>query len=106
MEVRPGYKQTEVGIIPLDWDSAKIGDYVFVTKLAGFEYTLHFDYATSGPIIAIRALNIKGGALNLEDVHTIPKETSDALPRSKLKRGDLVMSYVGTLGRAAVIPED
>jgi len=101
-----GYKQTEVGVIPEDWDSSKIGDFAFVTKLAGFEYTLHFDYSKSGPIIAVRALNIKGGALDLQDVHTIPKETSDALPRSKLKKSDLVMSYVGTLGRVAVIPED
>ena len=56
--VPPGYKQTEVGVIPEKWETSKIGDYAFVTKLAGFEYTLYFDYSKSGPIIAIRALNI------------------------------------------------
>ncbi|MGE0334711.1 MAG: restriction endonuclease subunit S [Gammaproteobacteria bacterium] len=106
MEVRAGYKQTEVGVIPEEWASSKLGDFSYVTKLAGFEYTLHFDYSQSGPITAIRALNIKNGTLNLEDVHTVPKATSDKLPRSKLAKGDLVISYVGTLGRVAVIPED
>ena len=106
MEVRPGYKQTEVGVIPEEWQSSKLGDFAFVTKLAGFEYTLYFDYSQSGAIIAIRVLNIKDGTLDLEDVHTIPKKTSDTLPRSKLAKGDLVISYVGTLGRVAVIPED
>lgn len=26
MEMKPGYKQTDVGIIPADWDSAPIGE--------------------------------------------------------------------------------
>ena len=29
MEVRPGYKQTEVGIIPEEWDSTKLGNSLF-----------------------------------------------------------------------------
>ena len=101
-----GYKQTEVGIIPEEWDCDTLGERSFVTKLAGFEYTLHFDYSKSGPIIAVRALNIKDGKLDLTEVHTIPKSTSNKLPRSRLVKGDLVMSYVGTLGRVAVIQED
>jgi type I restriction enzyme, S subunit len=103
---KPGYKQTEVGVIPEDWELVKIGDYAYVTKLAGFEYTNYFDYRKSGPIIAIRALNIKDGKLDLSDIHTLPKQTSKLLPRSQLDKGDLVISYVGTLGRVAVIPED
>lgn len=106
MEVMCGYKQTEVGVIPQNWESSTLGAFAFVTKLAGFEYTLYFDYSQSGPIIAIRALNIKNGTLDLRDVHTIPKTTSDLLPRSKLVKGDLVISYVGTLGRVAVIPDN
>jgi type I restriction enzyme S subunit len=104
--LKPGYKQTEVGIIPEDWSCAKIGEHAFVTKLAGFEYSLYFDYSKSGPIILIRALNIKKGRLILDDIHSISQEISDRLPRSKLKSGDLVISYVGTLGRVAVILED
>ena len=106
MELKSGYKQTEVGIIPEDWEASKIGELAFVTKLAGFEYTLHFDYSKSGPVIAVRALNIKNGTLDLTEVHTIPRKTSNDLPRSKLVKGDLVISYVGTLGRVAMIPED
>ena len=26
MEVRPGYKQTEAGVIPEDWDAPELGD--------------------------------------------------------------------------------
>jgi len=99
------YKESKLGWIPKEWNVEKIGGFSFITKLAGFEYTIHFDYSKSGPIIAVRALNIKQGKLNLFSIHTIPKETSDALPRSQLKKGDLVISYVGTVGQVAVIPE-
>jgi type I restriction enzyme S subunit len=89
-----------------DWVVKRLGEFSAVTKLAGFEYTLHFDYSIGGEVIAIRALNLKKGKLDLSDVHTIPKSTSDLLKRSKLYKGDLVISYVGTLGQIAVIPED
>jgi type I restriction enzyme, S subunit len=101
-----GYKRTEVGVIPNHWSTSILGASAFVTKLAGFEYTLYFDYSLSGPVVALRALNIKNGTLDLTDVRTIPRKVSDTLPRSKLAQGDLVISYVGTLGRVAVIPED
>ena len=26
MELKPGYKQTEVGVIPEDWEVLKVGD--------------------------------------------------------------------------------
>lgn len=100
------YKESKLGMIPEEWEVEKLGDYSFVTKLAGFEYTLYFDYSKSGPIIAVRALNIKQGKLTLDHIHTIPKETADLLPRSQLQKGDLVISYVGTVGEVAVIPEN
>ena len=94
-------------MIPEDWEVTSIGEVAFVTKLAGFEYTKHFDYRQTGPIIAIKALNIKNGMLDLIEVQTIPLETSKSLPRSQLAKGDLVISYVGALlGQVAVIPED
>ncbi len=106
MPMTHDFKETPLGPLPVAWGCNELGDHAFVTKLAGFEYTIHFDYKNSGPIVAIRGLNIKHGTLDLREIHTIPKSTSDQLPRSKLSKGDLVMSYVGTLGRVAVIPKD
>jgi len=85
----------------------QLGAHTHITKLAGFEYTKHFDYAVGGEIIALRSLNIRHGRLDLTDVHTIPKDVSNALPRSKLRRGDIVLGYVGSkLGNLAKIDED
>ena len=84
----------------------KIGDIATVTKLAGFEYTNYIHYKNSGDIIMIRGLNCKGTRLVLDDIYWIDKETSDMLPRSQLHKGDVLMTYVGTVGEIALIDED
>lgn len=84
----------------------QLGDIAFVTKLAGFEYTKYIHYASKGEIIMIRGVNCKSGRLVLDDVYYIDKATSDLLPRSQLQSGDLVLSYVGTVGDVAIIDKD
>ena len=54
----------------------------------------------------IRGLNCKGTRLVLDDIYWIDKETSDLLPRSQLHKGDVLMTYVGTVGEIALIDED
>ncbi|WP_330147966.1 restriction endonuclease subunit S [Shewanella oncorhynchi] len=93
-------------LVPDGWYVTTVGESCFVTKLAGYEYTSHFDYSIGGEIIAVRVLNLKKGKLDLSKVQTIPKAVSDALPRSKLAKNDLVISYVGTVGEVAFIDKD
>lgn len=83
-----------------------LGSVCEITKLAGFEYTKHIRYGEGDEIIAIRGLNIKDGRLLLDDIKTITLTASKSLPRSSLRKGDLVMSYVGTIGEVAKIDED
>jgi type I restriction enzyme S subunit len=107
MELREGYKLTEVGVIPEDWDLANLGSFSFITKLAGFEYSLHFNsYKDGGNIIVVRGTNITNNKLDLSDVKNIPEETSNKLIRSKLFRDDLVFAYVGTIGPIFLVQED
>lgn len=77
-----------------------------VTKLAGFEFTKYMKYIPDGDIIAVRALNLKNGSLLLDDVKRISSEVSNLLPRSKLFKNDIVISYTGTIGESAQIKED
>lgn len=92
--------------IPKNWEIVKIGSIANVTKLAGFEFTQHIKYSDEGTIIALRALNLKNGMLDLSDVKKIDKSTSDQLIRSKLFSGDVLLSYTGTIGNYAIIKEN
>ncbi len=98
--------ETEIGVIPGEWEIKSLGEIADVTKLAGFEYTKHVEYVQDGEIIAIRALNLKDGRLELNDIKRIYKSVSKKLPRSKLHKGELLLSYVGTIGSLAIVPED
>lgn len=85
----------------------ELGKYTQITKLAGFEYTKHFDYTTEGDIVALRSLNIRNGKIDLSEMRTMPRSVSDALPRSKLRSGDIVLGYVGSrLGNLAMIEQE
>ncbi|QIR40292.1 hypothetical protein HCG51_28650 [Tolypothrix sp. PCC 7910] len=100
------FKDSPVGKIPQDWEVKTLGDCAFITKLAGFEYTNYFDYSQQGEVIALRVLNIRNGVLDLSDIQSIPRKVSKQLSRSSLGKGDLVISYVGTIGEVALIEED
>ncbi|MFQ5330378.1 MAG: hypothetical protein ACE5D4_10375 [Thermodesulfobacteriota bacterium] len=53
--VLKGYQQTEVGVIPEDWEVSKLGTLADITKLAGFEYSKYFNsYKDAGDVIVIR----------------------------------------------------
>jgi len=101
------WKETEIGLIPKDWEVAELGKIADVTKLAGFEFTEYIEYIEGGEIIALRALNVRNGELDLNDVKTISKNASDSLVRSKLYKNDILFTYVGAnIGQFALVDAD
>lgn len=98
-----------IGEIPEHWNISQIKRYFNVTKLAGFEFSKYIKYVPNGEIIAIRALNLQDGNLifNYSNTMKISKEISDKLPRSKLDKGDLILTYIGAnVGSVATVPEN
>ena len=83
-----------------------MGEISDVTKLAGFEFTEYVRYEDEGEIIALRGLNCKNGSLDLNDVKYIDNSVLEKLIRSKLCIGDILFTYVGTVGEVAIIEEN
>ena len=84
----------------------KLGEIATVTKLAGFEFTNYVTYSENGNIIALRGLNVKNGRLDLHDVKYVDKSDFSKLERSKLHIGDMLFTYVGTVGQVAIVDEE
>ena len=84
----------------------KLGESATVTKLAGFEFTNYVTYSENGNIIALRGLNVKNGRLDLHDVKYVDKSDFSKLERSKLHIGDMLFTYVGTVGQVAIVDEE
>ena len=91
----------------MEFEYVPLGEVTEVTKLAGFEFTKYIKYNDSGEIIALRALNLRHGELDLTDVKRIDRAISDFLPRSKLYIGDILLTYTGNgYGDCALIKEN
>lgn len=94
------------GIDYPQWQERMLGEIADVSKLAGFEFTKYVNYSEKGKIIAIRGLNVKSGTLILDNVKYLDGSDFAKLNRSKLYVNDIMFTYVGTIGDAALVPEN
>ncbi|MFZ2219896.1 MAG: restriction endonuclease subunit S [Rhodoferax sp.] len=99
--LRAGYKQTEVGVIPEDWEvryladvSKKITDGDHVTPAR----TAHGYYLLS-------ARNVLNGRIDVSDVDYVGFDEYQRMKqRCGPEAGDILISCSGTIGRVAVVP--
>ncbi|MCT7958490.1 restriction endonuclease subunit S [Laspinema palackyanum] len=93
-----GYKHTEVGVIPEDWESISIGElepYVTSGSRGWAKY-----YSKFGELfIRITNLNRQSIYLNLQDIKLVdlPKGVSEG-KRTKLQNGDILISITADIG--------
>ena len=86
-----------------EWKNKKLGEYAFVTKLAGFEYTKNIaPNLVNNGVPLFKGKNVQEGTLILKFESFIPKSVSDELPRSKLTKKCLLTPYVDTIGNIAL----
>ena len=63
------------------------------------------DHAGEGGVPMLRIKDLRDGSVNLDDVVRISAELSAQYRRTVVKRGDLLVPVVGSLGRAMVVTE-
>jgi type I restriction enzyme S subunit len=106
MEVRKGYKQTEVGIIPEDWQII-IGESL--TTLIGKGASPRwqgYSYCDWG-MLFITSENVRDGFLDVPHPKYLPFEFHERIKRTKLQRYDLLINLVGaSIGRSCQILND
>jgi type I restriction enzyme S subunit len=104
MEVRPGYKQTEAGLIPIDWTLREIQEFA-VIKTGPFGTLLKAsEYSDGDGVPLISVGEIRKGYLRISD-HTprISESTTRRLPQYLLRAGDIVFGRKGGVDRSALI---
>ncbi|WP_311948617.1 restriction endonuclease subunit S [Halomonas piscis] len=103
-DVPPGYKRTEVGVIPEDWICTQLGDAIEL--LTGFPFSSS-RFSEAGTLL-VRGSNVKRGQLDWsEEITKFWEEITPELLPYQLEEGDLVIAMDGALvGRSfAVISE-
>ena len=88
MITKPGYKQTEVGVIPVEWEVSSIGQMFRLINGCAFKPE---DWKQDGtPIIRIQNLNDPSASFNFSQA-PVPE-------RNRVEPGDLLFAWSGTIG--------
>lgn len=96
-----GYKKTEVGVIPHDWEVDSITKYCQEIFLG---LTAKVDYVNHGGIPLIRATDISNGKLSFQNALFISNKQHKQLTKyRKAKLGDVLVSKSGSLGVCALV---
>lgn len=109
MELKPGYKQTEVGVIPEDWESLKVKDLVereYIDKpLDGNHGNIHpkkSDFVDYG-IPFVMANDIKDGKIDFSNCSFITIKQANTLQKGFSVTGDVLLTHKGTVGNTAIV---
>ena len=104
MAVSAGCKQTEVGVIPADWEVIKLGERA-TFKTGPFGTALHKSDYTNDGIPIINPMHIIDGYLVPTRSMTLTEEAAKNLSDFRLRQRDIVIGRRGDMGRCAVIQE-
>jgi len=102
MELKPGYKQTEVGVIPEDWEIKKLGELARF-RTGPFGSALHKEDYTNNGIPIVNPMHIVDGKIVATQEMTITAQRASELANFKLRKGDIVIGRRGEMGRCAVV---
>jgi type I restriction enzyme S subunit len=97
MELGPGYKLTEVGIIPEDWEVSTVGRE-FEVQL-GKMLDAAKNIGVSKPYLGNKA--VQWDRIDVTDLPTVPLSRSD-IEKFCLRAGDILVCEGGEVGRAAI----
>jgi type I restriction enzyme S subunit len=102
VEVKPGYKQTEAGVIPEDWGDPQLAEIAKDDSPICYGIVQVGPYTRNGiPVLAIK--NLKSDyTIN---VHRASVDIERPYARSRIRPGDILISVKGTTGRVGIVPD-
>jgi type I restriction enzyme S subunit len=95
--VEPGLGNARRPTIPLKFLSSSVSVGIVITPARW--------YVDQGGVLALRGLNVRPGAINVDDVVRISDEGHAVHAKSRLRTGDVAVVRTGQAGVAAVIPQ-
>lgn len=101
MKVREGYKMTELGEIPNDWEVITLKDVTSLIK----DGTHNPPKRTEEGIPLLSAENVNKGKIvwGLNEKNISVEDYKEMHKYYEISKGDILMTIVGTLGRTAIV---
>ena len=105
MELKAGYKQTDLGIFPDEWAIEPLGRHAGF-RTGPFGSALHKSDYTSDGVPIVNPMHIVGGKIEPTRTMTLTEEAARKLSDFQLKAGEIVIARRGDMGRCAVVQEE
>jgi len=96
-EIEPGYKNSEVGLIPIDWTTSTIGAEFFIQ----LGKMLDAEKNSGTPKNYIGNRSVQWGKIDMTSIGEIRLTAAD-INQFRLRIGDLLVCEGGEIGRAAI----
>ena len=103
MLVRPGYRNTDVGLIPEEWVTSPLQGVVERNAPIAYGVLKPGEYVHNG-ILLLQIGDVIHGDIDIDRLHRISEQLDGQYARTRLVGGEIVVSLVGTIGRVALIP--
>lgn len=104
-EVKPGYKLTEVGVIPVDWE-VKMLKQISPTQSVGLVINPSSYYDDAGTVPMLVGSNVSENVIDWASSKRISELSNSKIDATRVFAGDLVTVRVGEPGVTAVIPKE
>ncbi|MBC8726800.1 restriction endonuclease subunit S [Paraburkholderia sp. UCT2] len=106
MKLKRGYKQTEVGVIPEDWDVPNIESVVDEISMGPFGSDITVSNFVSSGVPVLSGANVAQERLTDSFANFVTPAKALSLKKAVARRGDIVVTHRGTIGQIAYIPSD
>ncbi len=105
MEVKPGYKQTEVGVIPEEWDVCRLSSLLEQPRSVRYGIVQPGKYEASGCLM-LRSQDYSKGWTQPGEMHRVSSDLENEYKNAGIQGGDLIMTVVGAgIGQVVVAPD-
>lgn len=99
---KPAYKQTEVGLIPEDWNAERLGEHA-TFRTGPFGSAMHQSDYIDGGVPVINPMQLIDGKIVPTSSMSISEATARRLSDFRLVADEIVIGRRGDMGRCAVV---
>lgn len=103
MVIKEGYKQTEIGLIPDDWEVKNLLDNFTIKARIGWQGLTTAEYLKTGEYGLVTGTDFKNGYIDWDNCVYVEKERFVQDKNIQLKIYDVLVTKDGTIGKVAFV---
>ncbi len=103
VEMKSGYKMTEVGVIPEDWEVKNVSESCLIKARIGWQGLKKSEYMSSGDYLLITGTDFDNEQVNWKSCAYVSKARYEQDSNIKIRPQDILISKDGTIGKVAYL---